>query len=100
MKYQDLRSASAEELIDHHDAKDKHTVYGTAYYLDELRHREKMTVLHEIASSLSVLEDYIVWKWCREAVNLDVEPKDRLKHMEKLKQKSLKGLVAAALDES
>ncbi|MDE0127887.1 MAG: hypothetical protein OXN97_25245 [Bryobacterales bacterium] len=100
MKYQDLRSATSEELVDHHDAKDRHTVYGTAYYLDELRHREKMAVLHKIASSLAVVEDYIVWKSCQEAVSLDVEPKDRLKHIEELKAKSLKGLVAAAMEES
>ena len=39
MKYSELLKISDEKLIELHDKKDVNTVYGTAYYLDELARR-------------------------------------------------------------
>lgn len=59
MKYKDLKSASEDELIEAHDEKDRYTTYGTAYYVDELRHREQMAVLKEIARHLEIIAKYV-----------------------------------------
>ena len=68
MKYEDLKSASVGELIEAHDAKDRHTVYGTAYYLDELRHREKMAVLREMARHIEIMAMHSLDQWERHAL--------------------------------
>ena len=67
MKYEDLKSASEEELIEAHDAKDRYTTYGTAYYLDELRHREQMAVLKEMARHLEIIAMHSLYQWERQA---------------------------------
>ncbi|WP_091648009.1 hypothetical protein [Micromonospora pallida] len=40
-KIEDLRAATDEELIAEHDRHARHTVVGTAYYVDELDRRER-----------------------------------------------------------
>ena len=65
MKYKDLKSASVEELIEAHDSKDPYTSYGTSYYLDELRHRERMTVLKELARHMEIIAMHSLYEWER-----------------------------------
>ena len=66
MKYEDLNSTSVEELIEAHDAKDHYTTYGTAYYLDELRHREQMAVLNEMARHIEIMAMHSLYQWERQ----------------------------------
>ena len=46
--YQELRALPDSELIAAHDREALHTVVGTAYYLDELRGREQLSVTKSI----------------------------------------------------
>ena len=50
-----LRSLSDEDLIAVHDRQAETTTGGVDYYLDELRHRELMGTLKNIAEQLGVV---------------------------------------------
>ena len=52
MKYEDLKKSSVKELVEAHDAQDRYTSYGTAHYLDELRHREILKAVNVAGSGI------------------------------------------------
>ena len=49
MNYKDLKNATDEELAKLHDERDAGAWGDAKYFLEELRHREIMRVLHSIA---------------------------------------------------
>lgn len=68
--YEELTSLTKEELIERHDSGVQRVVVGISHYEAELRHRETMEVLNEIAKGigelsrrLSVVEGYFQREW-------------------------------------
>ena len=57
-KYHNLKKMSREELIERYDEESRSTVVGTSYYLDELRHRDKIELLEKGVRHLEAIVRY------------------------------------------